>query len=396
MNRRRRSLTFLALAASLQFGGCGPSESANAAQAPRGAENAGDIVIGAAWPWVARKDILYRQGLEMAVDQINAAGGVKGRKLRMVFEDDNESVNDGLIVAQRLSSNPEVVAVIGHLQSYVTVPAASIYEGAGVLMIAPTSSDPALTSKGYRHVFRTISTDTETGRQMAEYAAHQGYRRVAIYYVRSDYGRALANAFEEHSTGLGISVTARASYEPSAMFDARSFEPTLLQWKLLEIDAIFLAGEVPLAGRLIAEMRRLGLDQPVLGGDAMSIPELVTGGGAAVEGTVVAAAFHRAEPRPEVARFTRAFQERYSTDPDPGAALAYDAVYALARALEHAKSGTPDDIARALRDLPAWAGVTGPIAFDDKGDLRSRDIIKLVVRGGRFEPVAAPKERRVE
>jgi branched-chain amino acid transport system substrate-binding protein len=323
----------------------------------------------------------------MAVAEINAAGGVKGRPLRLVFEDDSESVNEGLLVAQRLAANPEVVAVVGHLHSYVTVPAAAIYEGAGLVMLSPTSTDPELTTKGYQHVFRTTFTDQETGRQLAEHAAEKGYRRVAIYYVRNPYGRTLASAFEEHSGNVGVSVVARASYEPKTTFDPRGFEHTLRQWKQLEIDAVFLAAEVPVAGHLIAEMRKMGLNQPVLGGDAMSVPTLMDAGGAAVEGTVVAAAFHAGDPRPEVRRFVEAFRRRYNKDPDAGSAVGYDAIQVLGQALARASSPSPEALTKALRGLPSWNGVTGAIAFDERGDLKNRQMVKLVVRNGRFEPV---------
>lgn len=366
------------------LGGCGPSDSAAAS-----ATNAAEVVIGAPWPWAARGEILYRQGMEMAVDEVNAEGGIDGRALRLLFEDDQESVNEGLRVAQRLAGNAEVAAVIGHLQSYVTVPAASIYEGAGLVLLSPTSTDPALTSAGYDHVFRSIATDAQTGREMAEYAASQGYRRLAIYYVRSDYGRGLANAFEEHSSGLGISIVARSSYEPASTLDPRSFEPTLREWQRLEIDAVFLAAEVPLAGHLIALMRSLGLHQPVLGGDAMSIPGLIRAGGEAVEGTVVAAAFHAGEPRPEVERFARAFHARFGADPDPGAALAYDAVWTVARALRLSGPSPRSGLAAALRSMESWTGVTGPISFQRNGDLAGRGMVKLVVRDGRFQPLTA-------
>lgn len=385
----RSALRILALL--LLAGGCDAASVADE-RASRAAQGSGDIVIGAAWPWAAGdgEEILYRKGLEMGVEEINARGGIHGRRLRLLYEDDNQSVNEGLMIAQRLTANPEVIAVIGHLQSYVSVPASAIYENGGLVMVSPFSTDPALTARGYRHVFRMTFTDQETGRQMAEHAARAGYERVAIYYVRSQYGRGLANAFEEHAGEVGISIAARASYEPVARFDARTFEPTLSQWKQIEVDAIFLAGEIPVAGHLIAEMRRMGLTQPILGGDAMSFPALIGAAGpAAAEGTVVAAAFHAREPREEVQRFTRAFRARYQADPDPAAAVAYDAVNALARAIEQTESPTPDAVAAALRDLPPWEGVTGRIAFDEQGDMVGRDVVKLVVQDGRFEPLAA-------
>src|SRR5690606_39739667 len=113
-------------------------------------ETGAEIVIGAPWPWEARSALGYSKGLDMAVAEINGAGGVLGRPLRIKRVDDRESVAEGRLAAQQLAEDREVVAVIGHLQSYVSVPAAAIYDMAGLVMIAPTSTDPRLTSQGYR------------------------------------------------------------------------------------------------------------------------------------------------------------------------------------------------------------------------------------------------------
>ncbi|HEX8691495.1 MAG TPA: ABC transporter substrate-binding protein [Longimicrobium sp.] len=369
----------LALAAA----GCGPGSPAEE-RAQLGRQEKGDIVLAAVWPFQARGEIRFAEGLQMAVEEVNAAGGIGGRRVRLRMEDDRGSVNDGLLVAQRLADDPRVAAVIGHLNSYVTVPAASVYESGGLLLLAPASTDPELTAKGYARVFRIIPTDRQTGHRMAEYAARRGYRRVAIYYARNSYGRALANAFEERAATTGLTVVARASYAPEAAGDGRTFAPTLGEWKDMELDAVFLAGQVPQAGYLAAEARRLGITAAILGDDAMSSPALVQAGGAAVEGTVVPSPFHPGEPRAVVQRFSASFRRRFGAEADPGAALGYDAVMVLAAAMRRAGSAAPEDVAAALRALRAHPGVTGPITFDPRGDLAEREMVKTVVRGGAF------------
>ncbi|HYH79256.1 MAG TPA: ABC transporter substrate-binding protein [Longimicrobium sp.] len=377
--RHIRAALLLAAAAAA----CGPGTPAEE-RARLGREGRGEITVAAVWPFQARGEIRFAEGLQMAVDEVNAAGGIGGRPLKLRMEDDRGSVNDGLLVAQKLADDPSVAAVIGHLHSYVTVPAASVYESGGMVLVAPASTDPGLTAKGYARVFRIIPTDRETGRAMAEYAARRGYRRVAIYYVRNSYGRALANAFEERAASSALTVVARASYAAEAQGDGRTFAPTLAEWKEMELDAIFLAGQVPQAGYLVAEARRQGLDVPILGDDAMSSPALVQAGGAAVEGTVVPTPFHPGEPRPEVHRFAQSFRRRFGTDADAGAALGYDAVQVLAAAMRTAKSAAPEDVAAALRAMRNHAAVTGPVGFDAQGDLSSRAMVKTVVRGGLF------------
>jgi branched-chain amino acid transport system substrate-binding protein len=220
---------------------------------------------------------------------------------------------------------------------------------------------------------------------MAEYAARQGYERIGIYYIRSDYGRNLANAFEERANDLGLTIPVRQSYEPSEAGGSESFGPALRGWSDVGLDAIFLAGEVPSAARAIVAAREQGVSAPIIGGDAMSSGELISVAGSAAEGTVVATAFHADEPRPEVRHFTAAFEKRYGAPPDAGSALGYDVVRLLATAIERAGTALPDSVAAALHALHDWKGVTGSFTFDSAGNLVGRPIAKMVVRHGAFE-----------
>jgi len=298
-------------------------------------------------------------------------------------------VNEGLLIAQRIANDPEIIAVIGHLQSYVAVPAAAIYDMAGLVYISPTATTAELTTKGYSRVFRTTFVDEQVGHQMAEYAARHGYRRVGIYYLRSAYGRALANAFEERAITHAVSIVARASYEPGQLA-GENFDLTFQEWKQLDLDAVFVAGQAPEAGTLIAEARRDGILAPMLGSDAMGVPSLITAGGQAVEGTVIPVAFHPAARSASAERFVRAFQARYGKEPDIGAAMAYDALTVLAQAIRTASSPTPGEIARAMHAIRRWPGVLGELTFDRNGDLVDPRILKTVIRGGRFEYLDDP------
>jgi branched-chain amino acid transport system substrate-binding protein len=363
---------------------CGGDSDPASERARRAEEGSGPIVIGAAWPWAARKDILYAQGLELAVEQANAAGGVLGRPLELRRRDDQESVDQGRLVAQEFGKDPDVVAVIGHLQSYVTVPAAAIYDLSGLVMVSPTSTTPELTTKGYGRVFRTIFTDDEVGRQMARYALARGYRHPVIYYARNEYGRGLANAFEEEAVAGGAQVVSRESYDPSLTANPRSAEQTVSAWQNREFDAVFIAGQDEQGALLVAELRRRGVQAPVLGSDALATPTFLKVGGAAVEGTVLPTAFHPESSAPEVRSFVEAFRRRYGRDPDVGAALGYDAVRVLAEGIRAAHSAAPDKVAAALHGLKGWKGVTGAFTFGQDGDLEGMPVHKVVVRDGQF------------
>ncbi|MBC7976543.1 MAG: ABC transporter substrate-binding protein, partial [Myxococcales bacterium] len=258
----------------------------------RAREGSGDLVIAAAWPWELRKEIRYGEGLQMAVDEVNASGGIRGRRLRLARYDDRESIDRGRVVAQQIADDPDVVAVIGHLQSYITVQTAGVYNQAGLVLVAPTATDPKLTQLGYPRVFRATFTDNAVGRQLAELVASQQRKKVAVYYIRNDYGRNLANAFEERARQLGVAVQTRNSYDPSEQASERTFDQVLTEWKSMDLDAILLAGEVPSAAIFVTQARRKGIDIPIIGGDAMSSPALMAVAGAAAEGTTVAAYFN--------------------------------------------------------------------------------------------------------
>ena len=379
-----RPAPLLALAAALALAACSGHDEPTAQRAKRAERGTGPVVIGAAWPWEARKNVMYWQGMELARDELNHGGGILGRQLSILKADDHENVDEGRLIAQQFGSNPDVVAVIGHLQSYVTVPAAAVYDLSGLVLLSATSTTPELTQRGYHRVFRTIFTDDMEGKALAEYALRQGHKRVAIYYSRDDYGRGLANAFEETLTAGGGTVVDRRSYDPNGPANPVGATQTVDAWTTLNPDAVFLAGSDEAAGLLAAELRRRGIQAPLYGSDAVATPTYIQKAGAAGEGTVIATPFHPDDPSPEARRFTAAFRQRYGSEPDVGAALGYDAVRVLAEGMKQANSVAPDKVAESLHRLHGFPGVTGSFSFDQSGNLAGMPVRKVVVRGGGF------------
>ena len=376
-------LAAFALITSAAVTGCGPTDPA-ALRVERAAQTEGDLVIGVAWPWEARTAGLYAEGLEMAVDEVNADGGVLGRPLRLVKEDDGESVDGGRLVAQRFADDPDVVAVIGHLNSHVSIPAADIYERGGLLMLTPASTAPELTRRGHTRVFRSVHDDEDVGRQMVGLAAENGWRRVYVVYVRTAYGEGLATAFEAAATDGRVDIVGREAYGADGS-GLRSLVEDVRQTRGTRgVDAVFLAGVPPEAGEVIAVLRRSGVRAPIFGGDALDTIELVESAGDMAEGVYVASVFHPDDPRPESQAFRQAFEARYGRAPDSWAARGYEAVRVLAQATEAAGTAAPDAVAMALRGGASVAGVTGPFGFDSKGDVVGKRLVTAVVRGGRF------------
>ena len=365
-------------------GSCGAQSDVTAERERHARAPQESVVIAAAWPWSVRGDGLYRQGLQLAADEINNNGGILGRPVELRREDDKESVNEGRLVAQRLANDPEIVAVIGHLNSHVSLPAASIYEDSGLLMISPGSTSPELTRRGHRLIFRSVNSDADIAADLAAFAQKQGYQRIVIGYVRNAYGLGLANAFEQFAQSLGIVVIDRQSYDPVASSHSASFQRLVDQWLDLDFDALLLAGMAPQAGHLVREIREKGLNTPIIGGDALDTPALIEAAGSAAEGMVIATIFHADDPGAEVQRFVQSFTAAFGHPPDSWAARGYEALRMLADAMTRAGSAAPSDVAKQLRSADVSYSLSGPVGFNDQGDVIGRDVVRTVVRQGRF------------
>lgn len=347
----------------------------------------GDIVIGvpAPWTWLRSTGHYYWQGIEMALDELNRSGGVLGRRIRLLKEDDEGEAPKGKTIARKFTENPDVVAVLGHFNSYISIITSTSYEYYGILMLSPTCTSPELTHRrGFTRVFRNIPNDGKNGKDLAKFAVDRGWKRVAIYYVNDDYGRGLANSFELHSTKLGCTIIDRLSYDFTAT--PLYFQRDLAYWKKnFTFDAIFLGGVVPEAAEFIVEARRLGITVPIFGGDGLDSPELWRVGGDSVEGVIVGTYFHPGDPRPEVQNFDREFTKRYGQRPDTWAAQGYDALKLLAYAMQRAGTAAPGRVARTLREMKNWVGVTGPHTFNSEGDVISKQLKILVVKNRQLE-----------
>lgn len=327
-----------------------------------------EIVIGVVWPFAADNN-LFNEGIDLAVKEINADGGIDGKELKLFKEDDGSEVVKGIAIAESLVENRSVRAVIGHRNSFVSIPASAIYEQSGLTMLSPASTAPELTQNNYQYIFRNLPGDDEIARQLAEYLAGQGLRRLVIYYSADAYGIGLANSFEEEAKQQGITIVDRFNYY-SSMKELKRLHS---RWQAFGFDGIFIASSLPGGAQFITDAGQIGVHGPFAAGDALDSPKLADIGGKGVEGTVVGSVFDPGSDSPEVQRFVAAFRETYSEIPTSDAALGYDAVRMLAAAIEKAGRQDRASIADGLRNLGRWQGVCGvhelSATGDDLGDL---------------------------
>jgi branched-chain amino acid transport system substrate-binding protein len=352
-------------------------------RARRATKSKGDIVVGAAASWETLAAEALWQGIQLAWEEINKKGGVLPRKLRIIKKDDKDTVTQGQLVAQYFAENMDLVAVIGHLVSYVSIPTSVMYDYNGILMLSPLSTNPELTGQGFELVFRNIPDDNIFGRRLADFSDSQGYKNMVVYHVDNIYGAGLATSFENRAEYLGISIRARHAYNSSG--DIMTFRRDLAQWKrYYEYDAIFLAGTMPDAADFIKEARRMKETAPIVCGQALDSPALFKIAGDAVEKIFVASTFDPGDSRKEVRGFVERFRKRYGTSPPPAAAQGYDALNLLVYATEKAKSSNPVKVAAALRSVKNWPGVTGVTTFNAKGDVVNKPIFIKEAREGHF------------
>lgn len=336
------------------------------------------IKIGTAWPFSAKEDLMW-EGLKLARDEINRNGGVHDRPIELLKTDDEASVNLGRRKAQQLADNPEVLSVIGHYNSYVSIPASHIYQFNELLMVSPGSTNPDLTRPGYDLVFRTIPPDHQIGRQLADFSLNKGYERVTILYASNSYGRGLADAFDSRASELGVRVIDRLSYDPRS---TEYFEQVVAKWKRYNFDAVFLAGTMPQVAEFIRLAGENNLDKPVLGGDGLDSPRLWEIAGSHANNTVAAATFHPTMKWDKARAFTDRFKEEYGDTPDAWAAQGYDTLKVLVNAMRKTSAPTPKKTARQLEEMDHWDGINGTYTFNEERDIHGKKMIFKTMRDG--------------
>ena len=352
-----------------------------------GAADQEAIYIGVAGPVNHENGRSMQRAAEMAVDEINRAGGINGRRLALVVKDDQARPERAIEVAVELRDDPRIVAVVGHVNSAATLAAATVYNHGQrpVLQISPASSSPLVSDAG-RWTFRVCPSDLQHGPALADWAYQElGARRAAILYVNDEYGRGVLESFGSAFENAGGSVISRDPYLPTLFDSDDALDPYLLRAIRDSLDALFIAGQADAAAGIIRAARRLGYRGPVLGPDGLTG---LKDAGSLAEGTYISSAFLPDRPSTLAQTFVREYVERFEELPDHRGAMAYDAVHLIARGLAAVGPNRA-----ALRDYIAgvgnggsapYDGVSGTIAFDDKGDVAGKEVVVGVVRDGQL------------
>jgi branched-chain amino acid transport system substrate-binding protein len=320
------------------------------------------------------------RGMQLAIQEINAAGGVLGRPLALITEDDRSVTEEARSAAQKLLQRDGVVALLGEVASSRSLAAAPEAQRARIPMISPASTNPKVTEVG-DYVFRACFIDPFQGAVMARFAKQElGARRVAILLdYKQDYSVGLADYFRRTFRELGGEIVADERYTSGDI----EFRAQLTTVRAANPDAIFVPGYYTEVGLIAKQARELGIDVPMLGGDGWDSEKTLEIGGPAVEGYYFSTHYSADADSPKVQEFVERYRETYGAVPDAMAALGYDTALILADAL--GRAGSPEgarlrDAIAATRDFD---GVTGRISIDPERNAR-KDAVVLKIENGRF------------
>jgi branched-chain amino acid transport system substrate-binding protein len=317
-------------------------------------------------------------GVTLATDEINSAGGVLGKQIKLLTEDDQSKPEEAATAVTKLITRDGVKAVIGEVASSRSLAAAPICQDNGIPMVTPASTNPEVTRKG-EYIFRVCYIDPFQGEVLAKFAFNSlGLRNVAILKdVRNDYSVGLAQFFEETFMGLGGNISATQAYSEGDS----DFKAQLTALKAANPEAVFVPGYYTEGALIIKQARELNMTMPFLGGDGWDSSKLLEIGGDALNGAFFSTHYAADDTNFVVRNFVTRYKERYNGVPDAMAALGYDAALILFDAIGRAGSTDGVAIRDALAATQAFPGVTGKITIDQNRNARKSAVIIAVTEG---------------
>lgn len=334
-----------------------------------------------------------KAGVQIKVDEINAAGGLNGKKLEVVWMDEQCDPKEAATVAPKIAQDKSILGIVGHVCSSAHLAALPFYVREGVAVISPTATNPSISEKnadraGKVWSFRNVYRDDFQGIFMARYAKNAlGLKSVAVFYENNDYGIGLKDSFVAEAKKLGLSIVGEEAYVKGA----QDFTPQLTKFKAANPEGVFLAGYYGEGALIAAQAKKLGMNVVKMGGDGLDNVDYIKLGMDSAENTFLAVPFLEDVASPEAKAFVTKFKTANKRDADYMSVNAYDAAGILAEAI--AKGGADRakvrDYLVTFNASKPYMGIGGKTVFDAKGDCEKPAFVKTV-KDGKF--VAAPKQ----
>ena len=331
-------------------------------------------------------------GARMAIDALNTKNfRIAGKKIKFVLlgEDDAATPQQGTAAAQKLV-DAKVHGVIGHLNSGTTIPASKIYNDAGIPQISPSATNPKYTQQGFKGAFRVVANDGQLGGALGRYAAGTlQIKNVAIIDDRTAYGQGVADEFAKAAKAAGITIVGRQYTNDKAT----DFNAILTAIKGKKPELIFFGGMDAVAGPMLRQMKQLGIQAKLMGGDGICTEQLPSlAGDGMADGQVVCAEAGGVEDsqKKSLDEFRTAYRKKFGTDVKLYAPYVYDAVMVMATAMQKANSIEPANYLPELTKIN-YQGITGLIEFDAYGDMKHGALTLYTFKGGKRSQLAVTK-----
>jgi branched-chain amino acid transport system substrate-binding protein len=320
-------------------------------------------------------------GIQLAVAEINEAGGVNGKKIKVIPYDDKGDAREAGVAVTRLVTRDGVTAVLGEVASGLSLVGAPICQENGGPMVSPSSTNPSVTEVGDM-IFRVCFIDTFQGLVCAKFAREhermKAEKAAILFDQATPYSVGLGEEFAKHFTALGGQIVAREAYTQGD----QDFSAQLNKIRGFDPQVIFVPGYYTEVGNIALQARRLGIDVPLLGGDGWDSAKLGEIAGNAIDGSFYANHYSHEDPSPRVQNFIQKYDQEFGGTPDGLAALGYDAARILAEAMKRASSLSGAEIAAELAKTKDFDGVTGRISIDEHRNAVKPAVI-LEMKGGK-------------
>lgn len=329
-------------------------------------------------------------GARMAIDELNAKGvmiGGKKAKFELLAEDDGADPKQGTAAAQKLVDS-KVNGVVGHLNSGTSIPASKIYSDAGIPQISPSATNPKYTRQGYKTTFRVVADDVHLGGTLGRYAVKElKGKTFAVIDDRTAYGQGVAEEFSKAVKAAGGTI----AEQQFTTDKATDFTAILTAIKGKKPDVVFFGGMDAVAGPMLRQMKQLGINAKFMGGDGIcsgELPKLAAG--SMGDGQVVCAEAGGVEgaEKAGMEKFKADFKKKFNADVQIYAPYVYDATMVMADAMAKAGSADPAKYLPVLAKTSGYKGVTGTIAFDEKGDIKNGALTLFTYKGEKREQIA--------
>lgn len=316
-----------------------------------------------------------KRGIEMAVEEINAAGGLLGKKIKHINYDNKSDNDETLAVVNRLISQDNVLAIIGEATSGKSKIGGQVAQQNKVVMLSSSATNPEVTKVG-NYIFRACFIDPFQGYVMAKFMTENlKLKKAAILRdVKSDYSMGLSDVFISEFKKMGGEIVTDISYQEGDI----DFKSQLTAIKAKNPDAIFVPGYYNEVALLARQLKDLGMKQPMLGGDGWSSPDLYKIAKDAITGHYFSNHYTTESTDPKTVDFVKKFKAKYNEDADVMAALAYDATYMMAEAIKNTKELNRETIREELSKIKDFNGVTGKMSMNENRDpVKSAVVVRV-------------------